>query len=190
MAIKADIKSLAASLISSEHPGMLKDERVTAYICDYLHIMSSGNMAPHELEGLFDMELPSLKEDLEYPPHVVTKVADTLLGFGIVTVILGTVITMALLDEGNRTETGHRVAVILVGTFLGILTAYGFVGPLVVALEHDAKEELSMLEVIRVCLVTSVFGMPPSLTAELDRKVPLSTHRPTFAELKQVARDR
>ena len=106
MAIEADIEDPAASPIFSKYPGVLKDERMTAYVCDYLRIMSSGNMAPHELEGLFDMELSSLKEDLEHPSHAVTKVADALPGFGIVAAVLGIVITMALLGEGSQAEIG------------------------------------------------------------------------------------
>ena len=80
MAIEADVEDPAASPIFSKYPAVLKDERMTAYVCDYLRIMSSGNMAPHELEGLFDMELGSLKEDLEHPAHAVTRVADALPG--------------------------------------------------------------------------------------------------------------
>ena len=176
MAIEADIEDPAASPIFSKYPGVLKDERMTAYVCDYLRIMSSGNMAPHELEGLFDMELSSLKEDLP--------------GFGIVAAVLGIVITMALLGEGSQAEIGHHVAAALVGTFLGILAAYGFVGPLAVALEHDAKEELNMFEAIKACLVASASGMPPSLAVEFGRKVLLPAHRPTFAELEQAVRGR
>ena len=56
MAIEGDIEDAAASPIFAKYPSVLKDERMTAFICDYLRIMSSGNMAPHELEGLFDME--------------------------------------------------------------------------------------------------------------------------------------
>ncbi len=156
MAIEADIEDPAASPIFSKYPGVLKDERMTAYVCDYLRIMSSGNMAPHELEGLFDMELSSLK----------------------------------VLGEGSQAEIGHHVAAALVGTFLGILAAYGFVGPLAVALEHDAKEELNMFEAIKACLVASASGMPPSLAVEFGRKVLLPAHRPTFAELEQAVRGR
>jgi flagellar motor component MotA len=76
MAIEADIEEPAASPIFSKYPSILKDERMTAYLCDYLRIMSSGNMAPHELEGLFDMEIASLKEELEHPAHAVAKVPD------------------------------------------------------------------------------------------------------------------
>ncbi|WCW30472.1 flagellar motor stator protein MotA [Pseudomonas aeruginosa] len=190
MAIEADIEDPAASPIFSKYPGVLKDERMTAYVCDYLRIMSSGNMAPHELEGLFDMELSSLKEDLEHPSHAVTKVADALPGFGIVAAVLGIVITMALLGEGSQAEIGHHVAAALEGTFLGILAAYGFVGPLAGALEHDAKEELNLFEAIKACLVASASGMPPSLAVEFGRKVLLPAHRPTFAELEQAVRGR
>lgn len=190
MAIEADLEEPAASPIFSKYPAVLKDDRMTAYVCDYLRIMSSGNMAPHELEGLFDMELGSLKEDLEHPSHAVTRVADGLPGFGIVAAVLGIVITMALLGQGSQAEIGHHVAAALVGTFLGILAAYGFVGPLANALEHDAKEELNLYESIKACLVASASGMPPSLAVEFGRKVLLPAHRPSFAELEQAVRGR
>ncbi|AGI26306.1 flagellar motor stator protein MotA [Pseudomonas sp. MT3] len=190
MAIEADVEDPDASPIFSKYPAVLKDERMTAYICDYLRIMSSGNMAPHELEGLFDMELGSLKEDLDHPAHAVTRVADALPGFGIVAAVLGIVITMALLGQGSQAEIGHHVAAALVGTFLGILAAYGFVGPLSNALEHDAKEELNLYEAIKACLVASASGMPPSLAVEFGRKVLLPAHRPSFTELEQAVRGR
>jgi chemotaxis protein MotA len=48
MAIEADVEDPAASPIFSKYPGILKDAGMTAFVCDYLRIMSSGNMAPHE----------------------------------------------------------------------------------------------------------------------------------------------
>ncbi|MCY1259454.1 Motility protein A [compost metagenome] len=190
MAIEADVEDPQASPIFSKYPAILKDERMTAYVCDYLRIMSSGNMAPHELDGLFDMELVSLKEDLNHSAHAVTRVADALPGFGIVAAVLGIVTTMALLGSGTQAEIGHHVAAALVGTFLGILAAYGFIGPLAGALEHDAKEELNLYEAIKACLVASASGMPPSLAVEFGRKVLLPAHRPSFAELEQAVRGR
>ncbi|MNZ81683.1 Motility protein A [compost metagenome] len=190
MAIEADVEDPLASPIFSKYPAILKDERMTAYVCDYLRIMSSGNMAPHELDNLFDMELGSIKEDLAHPGHAVTRVADALPGFGIVAAVLGIVTTMALLGSGTQAEIGHHVAAALVGTFLGILAAYGFVGPLANALEHDAKEELNLYEAIKACLVASASGMPPSLAVEFGRKVLLPAHRPSFSELEQAVRGR
>lgn len=188
MAIEGDIEDPGASPIFSKYPAILKDERMTAYVCDYLRIMSSGNMAPHELEGLFDMELTSLKEELEHPSHAVAKIADGLPAMGIVAAVLGIVITMSILAEADNAMIGYKVGSALVGTFLGILASYGFFGPLSAALEHDAKEELNVYEAIKASLVASASGMPPTLAVEFGRKVLYPAHRPTFAELDQAMR--
>ncbi|MES2821377.1 MAG: flagellar motor stator protein MotA [Pseudomonadota bacterium] len=188
MAIEADIEDPAASPIFSKYPAILKDERMTAYVCDYLRIMSSGNMAPHELEGLFDMELTSLKEELDHPSHAVAGIADGLPAMGIVAAVLGIVITMSILAEADNAMIGYKVGSALVGTFLGILASYGFFGPLAAALAHDAKEELNVFEAIKASLVASASGMPPTLAVEFGRKVLFPAHRPSFSELEQAMR--
>jgi len=188
MAIEADVEDPNASPIFSKYPGVLKDARMTAFICDYLRIMSSGNMAPHELEGLFDMELTSLKEEVEHPAHAVAKVADGMPAMGIVAAVLGIVITMSILAEADNAQIGQKVGTALVGTFLGILGSYGFFGPLANALEHDAKEELNLYEAIKATLVASASGMPPTLAVEFGRKVLYPAHRPSFSELEQAMR--
>ena len=63
------------------------------------------------------------------PVAALTTVADALPGLGIVAAVLGVVITMGALG-GPPEEIGHKVAAALVGTFLGILLCYGFLGPL------------------------------------------------------------
>ena len=188
MAIEADVEDPTASPIFSKYPGILKDAGMTAFVCDYLRIMSSGNMAPHELEGLFDMELNSLKEDLEHPAHAVARIADGMPAMGIVAAVLGIVVTMGLLGAVEQNALGAHVAAALVGTFLGILAAYGFFGPLATAIEHDAKEELNVYEAIKACLVASASGMPPTLAVEFGRKVLFPAHRPSFSELEQAMR--
>ncbi|ARU90026.1 flagellar motor stator protein MotA [Pseudomonas sp. M30-35] len=188
MAIEADVEDPAASPIFSKYPAILNDERMTSFICDYLRIMSSGNMAPHELEGLFDMEIASLKEELEHPSHAVAKVADGLPAMGIIAAVLGIVLTMSVLAEANNAEIGEKVGTALAGTFMGILASYGFFGPLACSLEHDAKEEVNVYEAIKAGLVASASGMPPSLAVEFARKVLYPAHRPSFIELEQAMR--
>lgn len=188
MAIEGDIEDPAASPIFSKYPVVLKDEQMTAFVCDYLRILSTGNMAPHEFEGLFDMELESLKADLDHPGHAVTQVSDGLPGFGIVAAVLGIVVTMGMLGEAEQSALGQHVGAALVGTFLGILAAYGFMGPLASSLIHDAKEELNLYEAIKATLVASASGMPPSLAIEFGRKVLYPGHRPSFIELEQAVR--
>src|SRR5690554_1668274 len=188
MAIESDIEEPHESPIFAKYPSVLNDERMIAYICDYLRIMTSGNMAPHELENLFEMELASLKEELELPAHSIGRVADSLPGYGIVAAVLGIVITMALLGEANQAAIGQSVAAALVGTFLGIIAAYGFIGPLAVCLEQDAREELNVYEAIKASLIASASGLPPTLAVEFGRKVLLPGHRPSFQELEQAMR--
>lgn len=188
MAIEADVEDPAASPIFSKYPGLLKDKRITEYVCDYLRIMSSGNMAPHELEGLFDMELAGLKEELDHPAHAVAGIADGLPAMGIVAAVLGIVITMSVLATADNAEIGEKVGTALVGTFLGILASYGFFTPLAASLGHDAKEELNVYEAIKACLVASASGMPPTLAVEFGRKVLFPAHRPSFSELEQAMR--
>ena len=188
MAIEADVEDPNASPIFSKYPGILKDAQMTAFICDYLRIMSSGNMAPHELENLFDMEISSLKEELEHPAHAVAMVADGMPAMGIVAAVLGIVITMSILATADNAQIGEKVGTALVGTFLGILASYGFFGPLAGALEHDAKEEVNLYEAIKATLVASASGMPPTLAVEFGRKVLFPAHRPSFSELEQAMR--
>jgi chemotaxis protein MotA len=120
---------------------------MTAFICDYLRIMSSGNMAPHELEGLFDMELLSMKEELEHPSHAVNGIADGMPGFGIVAAVLGIVVTMASLGEGDQASIGLHVVRRWSVPSSVFWPPTGFFGPLAKCLAHDAKEELNLYEV-------------------------------------------
>ena len=170
MAIEADIEEPQESPIFSKYPAILKDEHMTAFICDYLRIMSTGTMAPHELEALFDVEISSLSEELNEPAHALNRIADALPGFGIVAAVLGIVITMSILGEADNAMIGEKVGTALVGTFLGILAAYGFVGPFSAAVQHDANEEANTYEAIKMCLVASAQGLPPALAVEFGRK--------------------
>ena len=190
MAIEADIEAPDQSPIFGKYPAILKDQRMTAFICDYLRIMTTGNMAPHELEALFDVEISTLSEELQEPAHAVTRVADALPGFGIVAAVLGIVITMGILGDADNTEIGEKVATALVGTFLGIWAAYGFVGPFAAAMTHEANEEANSYEAIKMCLVASAQGLPPALAVEFGRKALISDHRPSFTELEESVRGR
>lgn len=190
MSIEADIEEPAESPIFSKYPAILKDKHMTEFVCDYLRIMSTGNMAPHELEALFDVEISSLTEELLEPSHATTRVADALPGFGIVAAVLGIVITMSILGDAEKSEIGEKVGTALVGTFLGILAAYGFVGPFASAMEHDAHEEANTYEAIKMTLVASAQGLPPALAVEFGRKSLLPEHRPSFLELEESVKGR
>jgi len=81
-------------------------------------------------------------------------------------------------------ELGILIAHALVGTFLGILLAYGIVGPLASLLENKVEEEAKVYQCIKVTLLASLNGYPPTIAVEFGRKVLYSTERPTFLDLE------
>src|SRR5690606_2538333 len=123
MAIEADLEEPEASPIFSKYPAILKDAQMTTFICDYLRIRSSSNMAVWDRDIILDMELSSLNEELEHPSHAVAKVADGLPAMCIAAAVLGIVITMSILANADNAHIGQKVGSALVGTFLGIISS-------------------------------------------------------------------
>ena len=189
MSIEADVDDPESSEIFMRYPAILKMPAVIEYITDYLRIISSGNMASHELEGLMDLEIETRQTELEEPAHALQKVADALPGFGIVAAVLGIVITMGSLG-GPPEMIGNHVAAALVGTFLGILLAYGFVGPMSSLMETMVHAEVKALECIKVSVLATMGGMAPQMAVEFGRKVLFFDERPKFQELNDHVKSR
>jgi chemotaxis protein MotA len=184
MAIESDLEAPDKSPLFKKYPRILADHHMVEFISDCLRLIVGGNLDPHELESLLEYELETHhKEQLE-PAHATQKVADALPGFGIVAAVLGIVNTMAGLAEADTAEIGEKVGAALVGTFLGILVSYGFVGPIASAMEHLAHEEGKAFEVVKMALVASVRGYPPQVAVEFARKLLFSEVRPTFNDLE------
>lgn len=187
MAIEEDIDNPAASEIFSRYPAVMKSKELLVFITDYLRIISSGNMAPHEIEGMMESEIDSRSEELGEPANAVDKIAEALPGLGIVAAVLGIVITMNFLSEGPE-RIGLAVAAALVGTFLGIWMGYGFVGPASIALEHHANYELKAYECAKSAIVAMVAGQAPQMAVEFGRKALPTEKRPAFQELNDHVR--
>jgi chemotaxis protein MotA len=163
---------------------VLADHHMVEFITDCLRLIVGGNLDPQELETLLEYELETHHKECHEPAHAVQKVADALPGFGIVAAVLGIVNTMASLEGADTATIGHRVGAALVGTFLGILVSYGFVGPIAAAMEYIAAEEAKAFEVVKMALVASVRGYAPPVAVEFARKLLYSEVRPTFADLE------
>src|SRR5580658_5387255 len=148
LAIESHIDDPASSSLFSQYPRILADHHMTEFMTDCLRLMIGGNLNPHELESLLETELETHHHEAAEPAHAMQKVADALPGFGIVAAVLGIVSTMASIDGANTATIGHHVAAALVGTFLGILVAYGFIGPIAAAIDHRVHEEGKAFEVI------------------------------------------
>ncbi len=183
MSLESHIEDPKASAIFSKYPLIQKDHHLIEFITDCLRMIVSGNMGPNELEPLLDLELETHHHEAEAASHALTRVSDSLPGFGIVAAVLGIVITMGSIG-GDIAAVGAHVAAALVGTFLGILLAYGFVGPLAVAMEGAAKADAKAFEAVKMGLVASLHGYNPNIAVEFARKTLNSDMRPTFAQLE------
>lgn len=187
MAIEGDIEDPDSSPIFANYPSILKDHHIIEFICDYLRIMVAGNMAPHELESLMEQELDGHHQENAVIPGAIQNAADGLPGFGIVAAVLGIIITMSRIG-GPPEEIGAAVAAALVGTLLGILFAYGFIGPFASYLNGKVRDESRAFECIKAVLVASMNGVPPQVAVEFGRKVLFHSARPSFQELEEQYR--
>lgn len=184
MSIETDVDEPHNSPLFTKYPNILSDQHVVEFITDYLRLMVGGNLNPLEIENLMDGEIETHHQEGEVPIHVITKIGDALPAFGIVAAVMGVVHTMASIGIPPA-ELGRLIAAALVGTFLGILLSYGFVGPLASRLEQRLHESNKLLECIKVTLLANLNGYAPALSIEFGRKVLFSTERPSFIELEQ-----
>lgn len=189
MSIEADIEVPAESGLFTRYPAILKNARIVEFLTDNLRIMTTSNLAPHEIEAMIDTEIETQMHELTEPAHAVNRIADGLPGFGIVAAVLGIVITMQKLG-GPPDALGKSVAAALVGTFVGIFIAYGFIGPMATRLEEVAHSEIKMFECIKAAIVATSNGLPPQMAVEFARKTLFSGERPSFSQLDEHIRTR
>lgn len=184
MSIEGDIETPEESPVFSKYPGVLADHHIVEFMTDYLRLMVSGNMDAFQIENLMDNEIETHHHEGAVPAHCIAKLGDGLPAFGIVAAVMGVVHTMESVGI-PPSELGMLIAHALVGTFLGILLAYGFVGPLSSLLEQKLEESTKMFQCVKVTLLASLNGYAPALAVEFGRKVLYSTERPTFGELEE-----
>lgn len=187
MALEGDIDEPHESEIFKTYPSLIKNHHLIDFICDYLRLMVGGNMNAFELEGLMDVELDTHHEEGHKASAAVTTMGDGLPAFGIVAAVMGVVITMGFISEPPEV-LGHHVGAALVGTFLGILLAYGFVGPMGNALAAQAEEDSKLFECAKVCIMATLNGYTPQIAVEFGRKALFSHVRPGFTELEEFVK--
>lgn len=188
MSIESDVEAPEESTIFTKYPKILSDHHAIEFITDYLRLMVSGNMDAFQIENLMDNEIETHHHEGEVPVHTIAKIGDGLPAFGIVAAVMGVVHTMGSVGLPPA-ELGILIAHALVGTFLGILLAYGFVSPLSNLLEQKLNESTKMYQCIKITLLASLNGYAPPLAVEFGRKVLYSTERPSFTELEDHIRE-
>jgi chemotaxis protein MotA len=186
MAIESDVEEPEKSAVFKRFPTILADHHLMEFITDYMRMMVSGNLNAHEIESLMDSEIDTHHHEAHAPVAALQRMAGGLPAFGIVAAVLGVVNTMGSVGQPPAV-LGGMIGAALVGTFLGIFLAYGFVEPLAGLLDQKVDEAGKSYQCIKVTLLASMQGYSPAVAIEFGRKVLYANDRPSFQELeKQV----
>ncbi len=185
MALDPHIVKPSESPAFQKFPKILGDDRAVRMICDYLRMVGMNADDPHQIEDLIARELKKTLNEELHPSHALQTMADGLPALGIVAAVMGVIKTMSHINEPPAV-LGKMIGGALVGTFLGVLLAYGLVGPLAVRLKAIVEDEARYYEVIRAVLVSHLHGNAPQISVETGRKMAPNEHMPSFEELEQT----
>lgn len=185
IALESHVENPEQSPIMSKYPSFLANHHGVDFLCDTLKVVLSGGVPAHDLEELMDIDLEALHEEEAVPPLALQTMADSFPGLGIVAAVLGIIVTMASINEGAE-AVGMKVAGALVGTFLGVLLSYGFVGPVAKNMENIVHKESRYLVCIKSALLSFAKGAPASVAIEYGRRSIDPENRPTFKETEEA----
>ena len=186
IAIEADVENHEKSALFQKHGKIMGDRDVAEFICDTIRVMITANYPPHEMENLMDIDLEINNHERMVPSHSINKMGDALPGLVIVAAVLGVVLTMGMITEPPEV-LGHHIGAALVGTFLGVLTCYGFIGPIATNLEHKANERAAYMNVIKTSLMAAYStDFMIHFAIESGRRAIPGEDRPSFLEVEEA----
>lgn len=168
----------------SKYPALTADHHVEQFICDNLRLIVMGSGLPNQLDELMDDELAIHHKERHTISNVLVTMADGMPALGIVAAVLGVIHTMGSITEPPEI-LGHLIGAALVGTFCGVLIAYGFVGPMAKNMEAAFAAEAAFYGCAKISILNFARQLSPQIIAEFTRKHMPATVRPSFAELEQ-----
>ncbi len=187
--IEGHVEDPHESELFQRYPLFHGNHHALAFLADTMKVLLTGAVEDHHLSEILDLDLEQHHEEAMVVPTSLAIVADAMPGFGIVAAVLGIIITMGKIG-GSPAAVGESVAHALVGTFLGILLAYGVVGPMSQAIKHRVGSEERYMSCIRTALLSFARGDPPITSVEFARRNMDPDDRPSFSELEDMTRRR
>lgn len=185
LALETHVENPKESTLFQQFPEFCKHEENVVFLCDYLRLMTLGTENHHEMESLIDSEIETHHHEHHMVAHAIQNIADAMPALGIVAAVLGVIKTMGSISEPPEV-LGKLIGGALVGTFLGVFVAYGFIGPIANAVKNTYDADLKYLQCIKAGLLAHLQGYPPQVSVEFARKALLSNTRPTFYEVEEA----
>ena len=191
VAVEPHIEDPKSSAIFAEYPRLLKDKTLIHLICDTLRlvVVSSGTLDPRAVEDVMDNSIKNHHHHSINPANSLQTLADALPALGIVAAVLGVVKTMASIDKPPEI-LGEMIGSALVGTFLGVLLAYGFVGPFANRARQVIEADGAIYQVVKQIIIASLHGHPLPLVIEAARSGIAHSNQPAFADVFDGMRGR
>ncbi len=185
LSLETHIENPDESDLFSQFPNFYANHHALTFLCDYLRMISLGTETVHEMEALMDAEIETHHDEQHRLSGAVQTMADGLPALGIVAAVLGVIKTMGAISEPPEV-LGKLIGGALVGTFLGVFVAYGFVGPIANALNLTYESEGKYLQCLKAGLLAYLAGYAPAICIEFARKALMSDVRPTFYEVEEA----
>jgi chemotaxis protein MotA len=185
LALDAHVTKPEESAIFQQFPRVMKNAHASHFICDALALIIDGTVESAQLQEWLEEEIKVIEREHHAAVGALAKTADALPGFGIVAAVLGIVVTMQAIG-GPVDEIGYKVGAALVGTFLGILLAYGFFAPLAGRMEALGEQEILFLRSVSVGVIAINDGVSPKDVVTRARRIVGTDCRPNQAELKDM----
>jgi chemotaxis protein MotA len=191
VAVEPHMEDPKSSPIFAEYPKLLKDDTLIHLITDTLRlvVVSSGTLDPHAVEEVMDNSLKTHHHDAIRPADTLQNLADALPALGIVAAVLGVVKTMGSIDQPPAI-LGGMIGSALVGTFLGVLLAYGIVGPFANRARQVIEGDAAIYHVVKQIIVASLHGHPLPLVIEAARSSISHNNQPAFGDVFDGMRGR
>ncbi len=184
VAVEPHIEDPQASALFGEFPKLQKDSTLMHLICDTLRlvVVSSGTLDPHAVEEVMDNAIKNHHHHAIKPVDGLQGLADALPALGIVAAVLGVVKTMGSIDKPPAI-LGGMIGSALVGTFLGVLLAYGLVGPFANRARQVIEGDAAIYHTVKQLIIASLNGHPQPLVIEAARSGIEHSNQPSFAEV-------
>lgn len=189
LGLEPHIENPASSSIFSRYDSFSHNHHAVDFLCDTLKVVLNGGIPAYDLEDLMNMDIDTVHAEELKAPAALNTVSDAMPGIGIVAAVLGVVITMGKIDQPPAV-IGHSVAAALVGTFLGILFCYGFLGPLAKNMEGAVNDHGQYIQAIKASVLAFVKGVPPIVAVEYARRSIPMEYRPSFKEAEEAVKQK
>lgn len=184
VALESHVEDPASSSVFQEYPQLMADKTLIHLICDTLRlvVVSSGTLDPMAVDDVMDQSIKTHHHEALQPATSLQNLADALPALGIVAAVLGVIKTMGAIDQ-PAAVLGGMIGSALVGTFLGVMLAYGFIGPFANRARGVAETDGLIYGVVKQIIVASLNGHPLPLVIEAARAGIPHDCQPGFAEV-------